>query len=216
MAMGRRSEGKECCRVRQWHVRVSGRYPYLTFQRIRSSVALQLVPELLGTLGAASVTQIAQGRQKVLPSISIPDSQLLWSVCKWFPPLLWLLRLFLLLLMELNFAVMDTKRGEKTRKAVMSRTHALLRKYAPKEYGDALEPAFPFGAQVRSASGYHLVPVLIGTQRNIWDRGYVKALKNPKFKLKHNDGIAQISADSVKTKSGETVKADVIIFCTVR
>lgn len=52
-------------------------------------------------------------------------------------------------------------------------------------------------------------------QRNVWDRGYIKALKNPNFKLKANDGIKSVSAKSIKTKSGEEIKADVIIFCTV-
>lgn len=117
--------------------------------------AAQIIPSILNTNNdherVRTLTQIARGRQSVLPPPGIPSGSWIRWAFRWIPGLLYAFRAALFLGLEGNFVRADTEKGRKGRAETMEVCRKYVRETAPEKYWDALEPDFDIGAKVRGA-----------------------------------------------------------------
>ncbi|GAA6009379.1 hypothetical protein JCM11491_004299 [Sporobolomyces phaffii] len=157
--------------------------------------AAQIVPEIVKD--CKSVTQIARSRQSILRRIPVPDAWFLRFLMRWVPGLAWFVRAMIFFVMESHFKIVDVQKGEKTRQAVVKDTVNYIHETAPQKYWEVLKPDFDIAAK-----------------RRVFDSGYYKALHSENMELIADDVVTEAKGNTVYTKNGRKVKADVIVLAT--
>ncbi|SCV72553.1 BQ2448_4090 [Microbotryum intermedium] len=157
--------------------------------------AAQIVPEIADKV--KSLTQIARSRQSILRRPPVPDGGWMVFMQNYIPGMSYLFRFLIFLLGEYSFKGMDLIHGQKHRQWVSKDLTSYIREVAPKKYWEVLEPDFEVMAK-----------------RRVFDGGYYKALHNPKIDLISDDALDTVKGDTVTTRQGRKLKADVILLCT--
>jgi len=115
---------------------------------------------------------------------------------RWIPLVMWLHRMSIFCMFELWYLFLFSNKTRFMRGWVNKKFIAYIKRHAPKEYQDKLIPKYE-----------------IGCKRVVFDTQYLDSLHRPNHNLNW-DGIAQITGNGIKTKTGEQLSFDVIITAT--
>lgn len=85
--------------------------------------------------------------------------------------------------------------GKLLRRLIQGSLEQYMRRTAPSKYHDILIPDFAFGAK-----------------RPILDHGYLEVLHKPNVSIVESKALTIIGPHDVRTDSGETVRADIIVL----
>ncbi|KAL2808311.1 hypothetical protein BJX63DRAFT_424697 [Aspergillus granulosus] len=155
--------------------------------------AAQLVPAVAHQ--AKSVTQFMRSPHHIVEATNYQISPEWREVLRRIPLLLYLIRLFLFLYVEITwFRFQNNWLGKVGRKSVENKSMKYVRDTAPKSYWDLLIPKYEFGCR-----------------RRIFDRGYLASLSKPNVRLT-DDSIVEIKSNSVITRSGGEIYVDTILL----
>ncbi|PWY88273.1 putative monooxygenase [Aspergillus heteromorphus CBS 117.55] len=158
--------------------------------------AVQLVPAIVDK--AKFVTQFMRTPHHIVEATNYDISPRWRVLFRHIPILLYLLRLFMLLYMETAFfQFRTTPSGKHGRKASEKASREYVQSMAPKRYWDLLIPSYEFGCK-----------------RRIFDRNYLTTLSTAQNLHLTNDPITEITANSIRTRSGAEVPVDVILLAT--
>lgn len=157
--------------------------------------AAQIVPNIVHE--TRQLTQFVRSKHWIIPPIDVPTSAVLQWAFQHVPGLLATARLGVFVYAESDIrGFFMTKAGARYRAHQEARTARYMRKTAPAKYHHLLIPDFE-----------------IGCKRRIFDPGYLKALHATNVDVT-DDPIVQVLPDAVRTRSGATTKADVIVLAT--
>ncbi|KAL4915364.1 hypothetical protein BDW62DRAFT_188593 [Aspergillus aurantiobrunneus] len=157
--------------------------------------ATQLVPAIIDK--AKSVTQFMRSRHHIVDASNIQVSPEWRAIFRYFPILLFLIRLFLFLYMETTWLQFQNNRlGKIGRAASEKSSREYVQGTAPEKYWDLLIPTYEFGCR-----------------RRVFDRGYLAALHASNMGLT-DDPVVEITRNSIITESGEEVSVDIILLAT--
>ncbi|KND86224.1 Baeyer-Villiger monooxygenase [Tolypocladium ophioglossoides CBS 100239] len=157
--------------------------------------AAQIVPNIVSE--TKHLTQFVRSKHWIIPPIDFPTSSSLQWAFEHVPGLLAVARFAVYLYAENDMrGFYMTRAAARFRAQREASTARYVRKTAPAKYYDLLIPDFE-----------------IGCKRRIFDPGYLKALHAPNLDVT-DDPITEVLPDAVRTKSGATTKADVIVLAT--
>lgn len=114
--------------------------------------AAQIIPNILQSSRLKSLTQVARGRQNLLPPPAIPAGSWLRWIFRWIPGALWAFRCLLFWGGESTFLRTDIVRGKKDRENTLKESVDFMHKTAPSKYWKALEADFDVGSKVSIAA----------------------------------------------------------------
>lgn len=146
---------------------------------------------------SAQLTQIVRSAHYIQERLNPTYTPLFKWILKYIPGACRAYRWSWYIRMERQFqAFWLTKAGEKFRVHVAQETWDYIDKAAPEKYKEILRPDY-----------------LVGCRRRVHSNKYLESLHLPNVDL-INDNVIEITPDSVKTKSGKEIEADVIVYGT--
>ncbi|KAJ5934995.1 hypothetical protein N7466_004542 [Penicillium verhagenii] len=157
--------------------------------------AAQLVPAIIGK--TRSVTQFMKSSHHLVEAKNHMISREWRDRFNRFPFLLYIIRIFLFLYMEIMwFRFQNTALGKSGRDSVERKSREYVQKSAPETeaYWHLLIPSFEFGCK-----------------RRVFDRGYLATLHESNMHLT-DDPMMEITPNSIITKSGQGFPVDVILL----
>ncbi|POY76201.1 hypothetical protein BMF94_0721 [Rhodotorula taiwanensis] len=157
--------------------------------------AAQIMPEIHRE--AKSVTQVARSRQTFFKRIAAPDRPFLRFLMHYVPGVGRLLRLLMFLVTESLWKVSDIEKGAKGRADSEKELLSHMQETTPNKYWDFLGADFDVGAK-----------------RRVFDAGYYRSLHEPNVELVADDSVERAEGNTVYTKKGRELKADVVILAT--
>ncbi|OJJ48127.1 hypothetical protein ASPZODRAFT_1522618 [Penicilliopsis zonata CBS 506.65] len=157
--------------------------------------AIQLMPAIAGK--AKFITQFMRTPHHIVPSCNYDISPLARALLRYIPGLLFLLRQLMLLYMESAFQQFSTSEdGIQDRIQSAKSSFDYVQETAPAKYWAHLIPTYEFGCK-----------------RRVFDRSYTATLHRDDVRLT-NDPILAVQPNSIVTRSGETIPADIILLAT--
>ncbi|POR39696.1 Uncharacterized protein TPAR_00120 [Tolypocladium paradoxum] len=157
--------------------------------------AAQIVPNIVNE--TKQLTQFVRSKHWIIPHMNVPTSTTLQWAFEHVPGLLATARFLLFLSAENDLrGFYMTKAGASFRARREAGAARYVRKTAPAKYHHLLIPDYE-----------------IGCKRRIFDPGYLKALHATNLNVT-DDPITQVLPDAVRSKSGATTKADIIVLAT--
>ena len=154
--------------------------------------AAQLLPAILGDV--KHVTQVIRSKHWILPPSNARVHSLLRTVFFYIPPLMWLFRVILFVLIETGHGSFPlTERGAKNRARDRNQAIKYIKSTAPQKYHKLLIPDHE-----------------IGCKRRIMDSGYLKSLHSDKLTLTDKK-VLKVVPEGIRTETG-VKKADVLIL----
>lgn len=157
--------------------------------------ATQFVPVMAKK--AHSLTQFARQPHFLAERPNPIYSSTFKAIMRYVPLAMRLYRFKLYADMEKDFAGFDIDTGASIRQALKEENRKYVQRMAPEKYWDALIPKHE-----------------IGCKRKVMDTDYLDCLHRENVELVHDDPVDTIVEDGVRTRSGRTLKADVIILAT--
>ncbi|KAF2636611.1 dimethylaniline monooxygenase [Massarina eburnea CBS 473.64] len=155
----------------------------------------QFVPKIAPEAG--KLTQIVRSAHYIQERLNPHYSPMFQWAMKWIPGACRAYRWSWYVAMERQFAAFWlTPNGEKARVHVAQETWDYIDKAAPEKYKEILRPDY-----------------LVGCRRRVHSNKYLESLHLPNVDL-INDNVTEITSDTVITKSGRRIPADVIIYAT--
>ncbi|PTU22056.1 hypothetical protein P175DRAFT_0508923 [Aspergillus ochraceoroseus IBT 24754] len=155
--------------------------------------AAQLVPAIIHQ--AKSVTQFMRTPHHIVKATNHQISPGWRETFRRVPLLLYLIRLALFLYMEITwFRFQNNRLGRIGRASVEKKSREYVESTAPEVYWGSLIPEYEFGCK-----------------RRIFDRGYLATLHESNMRLTE-DPIAEITSNSIITRSGEEMSVDAILL----
>ncbi|KKK22387.1 hypothetical protein ARAM_002225 [Aspergillus rambellii] len=181
------------------------------FNREELASAAQLVPAIIHQ--AKSVTQFMRTPHHIVKATNHQISPGWRETFRRVPLLLYLIRLALFLYMEITwFRFQNNRLGRIGRASVEKKSREYVESTAPGKIPHALKIkalCSPFGLEVYWGS---LIPEYeFGCKRRIFDRGYLATLHESNMRLTE-DPIAEITSNSIITRSGEEMSVDAILL----
>lgn len=160
--------------------------------------ATQIVPSIAKT--AKSVTQIVRAKHWYAPS---PDDPFANPVVKWLersvPGFINVQRTLFSLLLDIHFIQAWNREGKAARDRFAKNSELYIRTVAPERYHHLLVPTQE--------------ELQVACKRRVFDDAYIPCLNLDNVELT-NDPAVRITEDTVITKSGKKLKADVIVLAS--
>lgn len=157
----------------------------------------QFVPKLAKMANPGKLTQIIRSAHYITERQNPKYSAVFKWAARYIPGVCRLYRWSWVVWMDYQFsAFIMNKFGEHRRKAMKAQTTDYIEKAAPEEYKDILTPDY-----------------LVGCRRRVHSNRYLETLARDNVELVCDD-VTEITGDSVITRSGKTVPADVIVYAT--